>query len=135
MEPFLNPAQTVTDLREAVAYLKEHPWGQGEDYDQDTGEVCAHGAIRIVVGGLVLDPQAPYGCRSMDIASLFFYGSQQQAQAIRRRDRTSNAARAFYRVIGSDIAKYNDCEGRTKEQMIRALETVANALEEDPRRA
>ena len=135
IEPFLNPAQTVEDLRKAADYLAAHPWGQGHDYRDDTKAVCAFGAIRTVIGGLVVDPRAEYGYRDIDIPSRYPVDSAEATQALRLRTRASNASRAFYRVIGSDITAYNDVEGRTKEQMIRAMQTVASAIEEDPRRA
>ncbi len=110
MEPFLNPAQTVLDLREAARILSEGHWIQGYDFDGQGG-LCAFGAVRRAVGD--------------DLPTC----------TTQTRDRASNAGRAFYRVIGSDMVTYNDTEGRTKQQMIRAMQTVASALEEDPRRA
>lgn len=110
MEPFLNPAQTVADLRNAADILKLGTWGQGYDFD-GSGAMCAFGAIRRAVGD--------------DLPTC----------STQTRDRASNAARAFYRFFGEDIVIYNDTDGRTKAQMIRALETVAAAVQEDPRRA
>lgn len=107
---FLDPAQTVIDLRKAVEILEAGNWGQGYDFNGQ-GDMCAFGAIRKAVGD-----DLPT-CTTLT------------------RDRASNAGRAFYRVIGADIVTYNDVDGRTKQQMIRAMQTVANALEEDPRRA
>lgn len=139
MDTFLNPAQTVTDLRKAVEVLNANVWDQGQDYREDTRAFCAFGAVRYAIGGLVLDPERKCGFRSMDNPSLVGvrYGveSPEVAQALVLRDRASNAARAFYRVIGTEMSQYNDVEGRTKDQMIRALETVASSIEEDPRRA
>jgi hypothetical protein len=139
MEPFLNPAQTVADLRNAANLLRERNWDQGQNYRYDTDAFCAFGAIRTVVGGLIVDPADPYGYRCRDethVANMLFGpDSAQYREAARLRDRASNAARAFYRFFGLDIVLYNDAEGRTKEQMIRALETVATTVEEDPRRA
>lgn len=110
MESFLNPAQTVTDLRKAVEILEAGHWTQGYDFDGHGG-MCAFGAIRKAVGD--------------DLPTCSSH----------TRDRASNAGRAFYRIIGADIVTYNDVEGRTKSQMIRAMQTVASAIEEDPRRA
>lgn len=110
MEPFLNPAQTVTDLRKAVEILEAGHWTQGYDFDGHGG-MCAFGAIRKAVGD--------------DLPTCSSH----------TRDRASNAGRAFYRVVGADIVTYNDVEGRTKHQMIRAMEHVAAAIEENPRRA
>lgn len=110
MERFLNPAQTVEDLRNAASILTNSPWGQGYDFD-GKGAMCAFGAIRRAVGD--------------DLPTC----------STQTRDRASNAARAFYRFFGEDIVTYNDADGRTQAQMVRALETVAAAVQEDPRRA
>lgn len=110
MTKFLDPAQTVIDLREAVRLLEEGTWNQGYDFD-GRGAMCAFGAIRRAVGD--------------DLPTC----------STQTRDRASNAGRAFYRVIGADIVTYNDVEGRTKQQMIRAMQTVASAIEENPSRA
>lgn len=106
----LNPTQTIQDLRDAADYLREHPWIKGKDFD-DKGGCCAFGAVRAV---------------AMDNTGDCSYQT---------RDRASQAARAFYRVIGLDIATYNDSDGRTKNQVIEALETTAAAIEKDPKRA
>lgn len=108
---FLNPSQTITDLRNAIDYMNTHGWIQGYDFD-GKGGCCAFGAIRGVVGDD--NPK---------------FVSEQT------RDRAANAGRAFYRVMGTDIVTYNDKEGRTLSQVIRAFETVIDALEQDPRRA
>lgn len=105
---FINPSQTVQDLRDAADYMREHPWVTHMHFDGQGG-CCAFGALITVTGDRMDD--------------------------LYRRERSSNAARAFYRVMGTDVATYNDTESRTKEQVIRALETVADALEKDPSRA
>lgn len=107
---FLDPAQTIEDLRKAVALLEQGAWIQGYDFD-GKGGMCAYGAIRKAV-----EDDLPT-CTPLT------------------RDRASNAGRAFYRVMGVDIVGYNDTEGRTKHQVIRALETVIETLQKDPRRA
>lgn len=139
MEPFLDPAQTVKDLRDAANFLKNNPWGQGADYSSSSGRFCAHGALRYVVGGLVMTEENARGRHNLDDVALaaltYGYESEQAENAKRLRDRTSNASRAFYRVLYSDITTYNDVDGRTKEQMITALETVAARIEENPNRA
>lgn len=108
---FINPSQTVQDLRNAAQYILTHTWIQGYDFD-GKGGCCAHGAIRGVTGD---DNPA--------------FVSEQT------RDRVANAGRAFYRVMHEDIVTYNDAQGRTELEVIRALETVADALEKDPSRA
>jgi len=102
--PFINPAQTVQDLRNAVEYLLEHPWIQGWNFD-DRGGCCAYGAILVATGDPIKD------------------------------DRAASAARAFYRVIGRDVALFNDTPERTKDEVIAALVTVADTIERDPSRA
>lgn len=108
---FIDPAQTIQDLTDAVDYLHTHGWVQGYDFD-GKGGCCAFGAIRGVTGD-----------------------DNPQFVSELTRERCSNAGRAFYRVMGEDIVTWNDVEGRTKFEVIRALETVANALREDPSRA
>lgn len=128
-EKFIDPAQTITDLRNAVAWMNEHPWGQAEDYVPSTGCFCAYGSIRAAVGGLVLR-DGHY--RSYD-SFASFESTPEEVRSLR--DRSSNCARAFYRIIGTELTIYNDTEGRTKDQVIRALETVISTLEENPSRA
>lgn len=104
----INPQQTIKDLRDTADYMREHPWLQGRNFD-DLGGCCAFGAMIKVTG------EDRYGIHDWD--------------------RTSNACRAFYRAMSIDLTSYNDTEGRTKNQVIRALETVADTLEKDPSRA
>jgi hypothetical protein len=108
---FIDPRQTIQDLTDAVEYLETHGWAQGYDFD-GKGNVCAFGAIRGVTG----DDNA-------------------QFVSEQTRDRCSNAGRAFYRIMGQDIVTWNDMQGRTKFEVIRALQTVADALRKDPSRA
>lgn len=108
---FIDPAQTIQDLADAIDYLHTHGWTQGYDFD-GKGACCAFGAIRGVTGD-----------------------DNPQFVSEVTRDRCSNAARAFYRFFGVDITTYNDAEGRTKAQMIRALQSVIDMLRKDPSRA
>lgn len=107
----INATQTIQDLRNAIDYMRTHGWTQGMDFNITTGECCAFGAIRAVVG------------------------DDGEFASMETRERASNAARAFYRLFGVDITTYNDEAGRTQEQVIRALETVIDTLEKDPSRA
>lgn len=107
----IDATQTIQDLRNAIDYMRTHGWTQGMDFNITTGECCAFGAVRAVVG------------------------DDGEFASMETRDRASNAARAFYRAFGMDITTYNDFRGRTLEQVIRALETVIDALEKDPSRA
>lgn len=128
--------QTIADLAKAIEILRENPWDQGQDYRNDTGAFCAWGAIRMATGGLVLDSSREYGYHSEDVVCLLGIddtAARERAKSLR--ERSANVGRAFYRVINSDIVTYNDCEGRTKEQMIRAMETVVSTLKENPSRA
>lgn len=131
IKPFLDPAQTITDLRNAVTWINEHPWGQGDDYDATTGCFCAYGAIRAAIGAIVIT-DGHY--RTFDsFASAQTDEDQEKVRDLR--DRASNCARAFYRIIGTELTSYNDTDGRTKDQVIRAMEVVVAALEENPNRA
>ena len=105
--PFIDPNQTVQDLRHAAEYIMEHTWLQGYNFD-GKGGCCAFGAILIVTHEE--DPPS-------------------------RRERSSNACRAFYRVVGQDITNYNDLPGRTFSEVIRTLQAVADTIEKDPRLA
>lgn len=127
--------QTIADLAKAIEILRANPWDQGQDYRNDTGAFCAWGAIRMATGGMVLDSNRECGYYSEDVACLFPKGSEEQTRALRLRDRSANVGRAFYRIIGADIVNYNDTEDRTKDQMIRAMETVLASLKENPNRA
>jgi len=126
----LDVQQTIEDTKAAVEILKTHGWGQGQDYSPLTGCYCAYGAVRTAAGGLVITNDGRE-C-NLDVAGLHPMGSSEQTEALRRRNRASNVGRAFYRIIGQDIVHYNDTDGRTKEQVIRALETVAAELGKDP---
>lgn len=130
MKPFLNPAQTISDLRLAVEHLIVHDWSQREDYDPTTNCYCAFGSIRAAIGGLEVGDG---WMRDIDMVSL--YMGQQRAVALALRDRASNAARAFYRVIGTEITIFNDAPNRTKSEVIAALTRTIEALEKDPNRA
>lgn len=109
---FVDPKQTIQDLVDAVELLKSGmvTWIQGYDFDGKGGR-CAFGAIRSAVG------------------------DDKPTQSSMTMERASNAGRAFYRVHGEDIVTYNDTDGRTKSQVIRAMETVIDALRKEPGRA
>lgn len=109
---FINPEQTIQDLTDAVELLESGTvtWIQGYDSDGKGGR-CAFGAIRSVVG----DDGINCGDETME--------------------RAANAGRAFYRVIGEDLVTYNDKAGRTKDQVVRAIQTVIDTLRKDPSRA
>jgi hypothetical protein len=108
---FINPTQTIADLGNAIEYLDTHGWTQGLDFD-GKGGCCAFGAVRGAVGD-----------------------DNSEFTSVLTRDRCSNVARAFYRVIGVEMTTFNDMQGRTKAQVINAMQTVIQALREDPRRA
>ena len=127
--------QTITDLTRAIEILKESPWDQGQDFREDTLALCAYGAVRVATGGLVLDKTKPYGHHNADVTSRYTSGSMDFIAARGLRDRASNVCRAFKRIMGDDIVKYNDAENRTKDQVIRAMETVLAELKKDPSRA
>lgn len=124
--------QTIVDLEGAIEHAKNHNWGQGQDYEPETGAFCAYGSIRAAVGGLVVEDGSEL---IRDWAYLFPNDGVKQYQALRLRDRSSNVGRAFKRILGDDITSYNDTEGRTKAEVISAMETVLIELRKDPSRA
>jgi hypothetical protein len=119
--PFLDPKQTVADLRAGAQVLRDNWWNIGADYNPGPGGAkyfCAFGAIRYAVGDMIIgDGDHRFSCTKAT------------------QERASNAARAFYRAQGKDIVTINDSPSSTKEQMIDLLEHTADELEKDPRRA
>ena len=110
IKPMFDVKQTIEDLANSINYLREHGWTQGKNFNL-RGDCCAWGAV---------------------IASVEGVGAGLNRMAEAQVERTSNVARAFYRFHQVDIVAYNDAEGRTKDQVIRALEATLDALSENP---
>lgn len=130
--PMFDAGQAAKDLEGAIAHLKVSNWGQGLDYDIETREFCAYGAIRVAVGGLVVDDQGTPSTYDYHLVEGTDEG-RERAKALSIR--ASNVGRAFKRVIGEDVVSYNDEPDRTKAEVIATLETVLAYLREDPERA
>jgi hypothetical protein len=104
-----NVQQTIDDLSKAIDHLRETPWIQGRLFSS-SGACCAWGAVVYATASASSRSSA----HEDNIA------------------RSANVGRAFYRAIGTDLVAYNDAEGRTKDQVIRTMETVLSALKADP---
>ncbi len=108
------PKKASTALRRAARIIRERGWHRGTLRSQ-TGAVCALGALRIA-------------CRN-DVFSVCTF------------DRVyEGAAQSFGRAVGldpigydSEIASWNDCDERTKPQVIRAFERAAKLAEKQER--
>lgn len=102
-----NVQQTITDLEATIAHLRGVGWVQGKNFNSK-GDCCCWGAMIYAVSGRHI------------------------ASAEESLDRTADMGRAFKRVMGEDVVTYNDTDGRTKEQVIAALEDTLAKLKADP---
>lgn len=128
MDPQAHVDRTIADLQAAITWLEVHNWIQGDsfeyqaDYEVNAWKVaqnrpdaskiigaCMWGAIRIVTGDL--------------------------NRPLMEQNRAPLAGRAFRRAISEDMVAYNDAEGRTKGDCLRALEITIEGLRRDPSRA
>lgn len=98
--------QTIADLEASIAYLREHDWIQGRNFNRHGG-CCAWGAVLMATEDIG---------RVIDDAS-----------------RSADVARAFYRANESmELAQYNDADGRTKEEVIAKLTETLAKLKANP---
>lgn len=105
IKPMFDVNQTIEDLTKTIEHLRQARWIQGRNFDR-AGGCCTWGAIMHVT----------HDSRDLN-------GSL---------ERSANVGRAFYRAVNEDIVSYNDAEGRTKDQVVRTLETVLAELKADP---
>lgn len=97
--------QTIEDLQASIDYLREHEWIQGRNFSR-FGGCCAWGAVLMATNDI--------------------------GKPIMQTSRSADVARAFYRANEStEIAQYNDVEGRTKEQVIAKLTETLTRLKAD----
>lgn len=97
--------QTIKDLEDTIAYMREHEWIQGRDFNR-AGGCCTWGAVLMATNDITLPNSQQY--------------------------RSSNVARVFYRAnAGLEITVYNDMSGRTKEQVIAKLTETVTKLKAD----
>lgn len=101
-----NVQQTTVDLQAAIDHLRQVSWLQGRNFDR-AGNCCAWGAMIYVTSGHDGD----------------------SGESI---DRCADMGRTFKRAMGDDVVTYNDADGRTKEQVIAALEETLAKLKADP---
>lgn len=95
--------QGIKDLKAAADRLESKGWTQ-HSY-QDGAACCAAGAVNVVTNG-------------DRFVNLFDSARQFNSRA-------SIAMGIFHRMTGSDIATYNDAEGRTANQVIAKIRKVA----------
>lgn len=102
---------TVPDvLRRAEQVIAERGWCQ-EDFTDDTGAVCARGAINLVVAG---DPEE---------------GENHEAYNPLAVAATKAVAAYLNRQWPSDVSDWNDEEGRTESEVRAALLAAAQQAE------
>jgi hypothetical protein len=114
----VTPART---LRTAGLYLSEYGWVQGSYYDQAasvfTPAACMVGAIAMVCyGGPVEAPAQHFNAPE--------FGDFEAALAFLDRYLVGTTARAVECAYA-----YNDAPGRSREQVIKALDAAADAWE------
>lgn len=109
--------QVIDDLKATIDILNTKAWIQGETF-----------AYNGIPAGPIL-PEHVTGCCTF---GAMIIATGEAEGSIYDRDRSSMAARAFYRVMGVDITNYNDSPGRTRQQMINALNHVITKIEENP---
>lgn len=101
-----NVQQTIKDLEATIDHLRQADWVQGRNFTS-SGACCTWGAMIYVTSGSQIDPIE---------------------QSI---DRMADMGRAFKQVMDADVVTYNDTEGRTKTQVIEAVQKTLNALRAD----
>lgn len=101
-----NVQQTTKDLQAAIDHLHQVGWVQGRNFDR-VGNCCAWGAMIYVTSG----------------------GRDAAMDSI---DRCADMGRTFKQAMGVDVVNYNDADGRTKDQVIAALEETLAKLKADP---
>ena len=89
-------------LRDAAVYIREHGWCQNA-LDMPDGSVCVLGALQIVDHGF------PSSKLNSGVPKAFW---------------------ALHQHLDRDAVKYNNDDGRTKEEVIAALEGAADAVEQ-----
>lgn len=106
VQAMFDVEQTIKDLEATIAYLREHDWIQGRNFDR-FGGCCAWGAVLMATDDI--------------------------GKVIAEHGRSANVGRAFYRANESmELSQYNDADGRTKEQVIAKLTQTLAALKAKP---
>lgn len=100
-----NVQQTIADMEALIAYMRDHKWIQGRNFDR-FGGCCAWGGALMVTDDL--------------------------GKPLLEQGRSADVNRVFYRVVGSHLMEYNDATGRTKDQVIAKLAESLAALKADP---
>lgn len=107
-------------FEDAVAHIDTHGWCQGDDVNEQTGQVCAQGAFGLFT---VIDSKGGLTLRQHDLT---------RTQVFSIRVAEIMDLMGIETSFGSVIA-WNDAEGRTKEQVIDALTLGAKKLRDQGR--
>jgi hypothetical protein len=97
-----DPAQTAADLRAAADYIELHGWTKNRYYDQETGAVCAAGALSIVTS---LPSRKHWG------------------------ERFAAAQAVFLDYTGLSLSGFNDIAAFDVHDVTRTLREVAQKVE------
>lgn len=102
---------TIKDLEKTISVMGEHPWTQGKNFGRSLlgstrMSCCAWGAVLLA--------------------------TSEDGHEAGQMDRASSVARVFYRQHSEDIVAYNDAEGRTRDQVIQALQATLDTLKTRP---
>lgn len=105
MQAMFDVDQTIRDFEATIAYLREHEWIQGRNFNR-FGGCCAWGAVLMATDDL--------------------------GRPMSNQDRSPNVARAFYRANGIELTVYNDTPNRTKTEVVTKLTETLAALKAKP---
>lgn len=94
----MTPAEV---LRKAADVIRARGWRQ-HDYGEESGPVCAVGALNVAMGGDPWDDHGPY---------------------------TAEERLRQFLGWGDSVSRWNDARGRTVEEVIAALEKAASLAE------
>lgn len=110
--------QVIDDLKATIDVLNTKHWVQGSMFSYNRS--------------IVTEPITPEHISGCCAFGAMVIATGEAEGSLFDRDRSSMTSRAFYRVMGVDITNYNDSPGRTKQQMINALNHVITKIEENP---
>ena len=111
------PSNPVAErLYEVAAFIEEHGWTQGSWYDSHTGKVCLEGALEMVSGKA---PSTVPGQRGILIGMLDdLYLPAHKA--------LTDCVEADTSHPNGSIVGFNDANGRTEDEVLRAVRECAD---------